>query len=211
MPASPRRAQRPALAADPELCNVVALRPRAKRVDDVERQLKDLMIRGLAGDAAAHAQMLHALAGRLRGYFGRRLGTQAVDVEDLVQETLIAVHRKGHTFDPRAPFTPWAYAIARHKLVDHFRKVGSRREAPLEAAEALWSTDDPAEQTARGDVARLLSALPERQRRLIQDVKLTGLSIEEASRASGLSVANVKVTLHRAMKALARRVRDANG
>jgi RNA polymerase sigma-70 factor (ECF subfamily) len=181
-------------------------------MDDIEERLKRLMLRGLGGDAAAHAQMLHALAGRLRAYFGRRMGSDAAELEDLVQETLIAVHLKRHTFDPALRFTPWAYAVARHKMIDHLRRVGSRRESPLEDAEALLAADDPEErETYGGDLNRLLAALPARQRALIQDVKITGLTIEEASLKAGLSTSTVKVSIHRAMKALAGRVRDANG
>jgi RNA polymerase sigma-70 factor (ECF subfamily) len=166
------------------------------------------MLRGRAGDAKAHAELLHALAGYLRGYFGRWLGADAPDLEDLVQETLLAVHLKGHTYDAAYPFTAWAYGVARYKLIDHFRRRGARRETPLEDADVLIAAEDPAERAASGDVARLLSQLPERQRALLRDVKLTGLSIEEASQRSGMSVSAVKVSIHRGMKAMAKKVRD---
>jgi RNA polymerase sigma-70 factor (ECF subfamily) len=184
---------------------------RSHGVGDIEQQLKALMLRGLAGHAGAEAEMLRALAGHLRGFFARRLGRDAAESEDLVQETLIAVHLKRHTFDITQPFTPWAYAIARYKFIDHLRRSGSRREAPLEDADALLASDDREEREAQSDLARLLTALPERQRTLIVDVKIGGLSIEEASQKSGMSTSAVKVSIHRAVKAMAKRFRDANG
>jgi len=182
----------------------------SRGVGDVEQRLKAQMLLGLTGDAGAEAQVLRALAGHLRAYFSRRLGRDAAELEDLVQETLIAVHLKRHTFDPSQPFTPWAYAIARYKLIDHLRRTGARHEAPLEDAETLMGADDSQERAAQCDLLRLLADLPERQRKLVVDVKITGLSIEEASRNSGMSTSAVKVSIHRAVQAMARRFRDAN-
>ncbi len=170
-----------------------------------EAQLKALMLRGLSGEAAAHAALLSALSGPLRAFFGRRLGGGG-DAEDLVQETLLAIHLKRATYDPAQPFTPWAYAVARYKLIDHFRRQGARRTVPLEDAGVLLAEANPEEGAVRHDVARLLDTLPERQRRLVVGVKLHGQSIEEVARASGLSISAVKVSVHRSLKALARRV-----
>lgn len=176
----------------------------------LEARLKALMLRGLDGDSAAQSELLSALSRYLRAYFGRRLGAASADVEDLVQETLIAVHLKRDTWDRGQAFTPWAYGVARYKLFDHFRRSGRRGEVPLEGAEALFAVEDSAEREARRDLETLMARLPERQRRLLQEVKIKGLSIEEAARATGLSVANVKVIIHRSIQALARQVRDAN-
>jgi RNA polymerase sigma-70 factor (ECF subfamily) len=180
-------------------------------VSDVEQRLKALMLLALAGDAAAEASLLTALAAALRRYFVRRLGDGAADVEDLVQETLIAVHGKRHTFDVRAPLTPWVYAIARYRLIDHFRRNRSRRETALEDVGELVDAGDFDAAEARRDLARLLETLPEKQRRLVTDVKIEGRSIEETSRSSGMSPSAVKVGVHRAVNALAKRFRDANG
>jgi len=166
------------------------------------------MLRGLAGDAGAEGALLSAMSGYLRGYFGRRLGAGAADVEDLVQETLLAIHLKRAAYDPSQPFTPWAYAVARYKLIDHFRRHGVRHTVPLEDAGELFALDNPEEGAVRRDVARLLATLPERQRNLMIDVKLRGHSMEEAAQRSGMSVTAVKVSLHRALKRLALRVAD---
>ena len=173
-----------------------------------EAPLKALMLRGLAGDAGAHAALLRAMSGYLRGYFGRRLGAGAADLEDLVQDTLLAIHLRRGTYDVAQPFTPWAYAIARYKLLDHFRRQGVRKTVPLEDAGDLLATDNPEEGAVRRDVGKLLGALPVRQRQLMRDVKLSGLSMDEAAAKSGMSATAVKVSVHRGMQRLIKRVRD---
>jgi RNA polymerase sigma-70 factor (ECF subfamily) len=175
-------------------------------LDAIEPRLKALMVRGLEGDRAAHAQLLSELGGYLRGYFGRRLSPGAGDLEDLVQEALLAVHLKRDTWDRTQLFTPWAYAIARYKLLDHFRRTGRRQAVALEDAGVLIATGNPEEGAVRRDVDILLNRLPARQRALIRDVKLSGLSMEEAAAKAGMSVTATKVSVHRAMKALGKAV-----
>lgn len=91
------------------------------------------MIRSLAGDSGAHRELLGMLGRYLRGYFARRAGA-AAEVEDLVQETLLAVHLKRDSYDRSLPFTPWAYTLARYKLIDHLRRRKRALQVPLEAA-----------------------------------------------------------------------------
>ncbi len=165
------------------------------------------MLRGLAGDARAHARLLTALAGFLRAYFTRRLGAGAAEAEDLVQETLLAIHLKRDTYDVRQPLTPWVYAIGRYKLLDHFRRQGVRRAVPLEDAGALVAAESADEGLARRDLDALMHGLPERQRSLIEDVKITGYSIEEAARRHGISAIAAKVAIHRSLQKLAGKVR----
>ena len=175
---------------------------------DTESGLKELMLRGLAGDAGAHAQLLGSLGGYLRAYFARRLGPGSAETEDLVQETLLAIHLKRDTYDPRQPFTPWAYAIGRYKLLDHFRRRGVRRSVPLEDAGVLVASETAEEGATRRDLAQLMGELPARQQALITDVKLTGYSIEEAARRQGVTPGAAKVAIHRALQRLARKVRS---
>jgi RNA polymerase sigma-70 factor, ECF subfamily len=176
-------------------------------VSDPEAVLKGLMLRGLAGDGAAHADLLGALARNLRAYFARRLGASAGDVEDLVQETLLAIHLKRDTYDTRQPFTPWAYAVARYKLLDHLRRQGVRRAVPLEDAGELLAEDNPEEGAVRRDLDRLLGQLAPRQRALLEDVKLAGHSVEEAARRQGFTPGAAKVAIHRSLRKLAATVR----
>jgi RNA polymerase sigma-70 factor (ECF subfamily) len=177
-------------------------------VTDTESGLKEMMLRGIAGDANAHAQLLGALSGYLRAYFARRLGPASAETEDLVQETLLAIHLKRDTYDPHQPFTPWAYAIGRYKLLDHYRRSGVRRAVPLEDAGVLIASESADEGATRRDLAQLMGELPARQRALIEDVKLTGFSIEEAAQRQGVTPGAAKVAIHRALQRLARKVRS---
>jgi RNA polymerase sigma-70 factor (ECF subfamily) len=173
-----------------------------------EVQLKALMVKGLGGDAAAHSQLLSLLSRCLRGYFARRMGSSAADLEDLVQDTLLAIHLKRDSYDTAQPFTPWAYAVARYKLIDHYRRTGARKSVPLEDAGELLAVHTVEEGAVRRDLGKLLNSLPARQRQVMVEVKLAGHSIEEAAQHTGMSISAVKVTIHRGLKALAKRVRD---
>lgn len=174
-----------------------------------EALLKALMLKGLGGDAAAHAELLSRMATALRRFFARKLGSTDQDLEDLVQETLLAIHLKRETWDASQSFTAWAYAIARYRLIDLYRRRRVRRAEPIESAEALFA-EDAGDVSAGGDVDRLLSELPERQREVLKAVKLEELSTAEAAARTGMSESAVKVSVHRSLKALMRRVRDEN-
>ncbi len=169
---------------------------------DGEARLKGLMLRGLDGDAGAWRVLLTELGGHLRAYFSRRLFDGGADAEDLVQETLIAIHTKRATWDRSMAFTGWAYAIARHKLVDHLRRQGRRPTQPLEDASALFAEHTVEDGAVRNDLGRCLSALPARQRRLIEDVRISGMTVAEAAVRHGYSVPAAKVSLHRSLKTL---------
>jgi RNA polymerase sigma-70 factor (ECF subfamily) len=170
-------------------------------LSEAEPRLKALMVAALGGDQAAYRALLAALAPHLRGYFARRLGS-AADAEDLVQETLIAIHTKRATYDPSLPFTAWLHAIARYKLIDHFRRAKLRRTLPIEDAENVLADSDHEDVAARRDVEQLLARLPEKKRELVRQVKLEGLSTAEAASRGGISESAVKVGVHRALKAL---------
>jgi RNA polymerase sigma-70 factor (ECF subfamily) len=184
--------------------------PYADDVSAIEAELKALMIRGLDGDAAAHRRLLALLSPRLRAFFRRRLGEYGADGEDLVQETLLAVHTKRATYDRSQPFEGWVYAIARYKLIDHFRRSKIRRTAPLEAADAVLADSDVESGAARADLDRLLAELPPRQQAIIRAVKLEGLSVAEAAARAGMTSGAVKVSVHRGLGALARRIRGVH-
>lgn len=177
---------------------------------DTEERLRPLMIRSLEGDAGAHRQLLSALSGYLRGYFARRVGAGDSEVEDLVQETLLAVHLKRDSYDRSLPFAPWAYAVARYKLIDHLRSRHRHVHVPLEDAGVLFAGDDAVEDVLHTDLDRLLERLPDRQRSLLEDVKLLGLSIEEAAEKRGVTAVSARVMLHRTLKGLSRAWHDEN-
>jgi len=175
-----------------------------------EERLRGLLLQGLAGDAAAYQAFLKDLAGHLRAFLRKRLSQIPDEVEDLVQESLIAVHNQRHTYDPNQPLTAWVVALARYKLVDLLRRR-SRQDVlhdPLdEDSDVLVATDSEAAE-ARRDLAKLLDTLPERQRTPIMCVKLEGLSVAQTAQRTGMSESAVKVGIHRGLKALAARIRS---
>lgn len=171
-----------------------------------EEQLKGWMVRGLDGDGTAQNLLLRALAPMLRSFFARRLGGVTDDVEDLVQETLIAIHTRRASYDCERPFTAWAYAVARYKMIDHFRR--SRRHVPFEGLEEILVAEGYQEAVlAKMDVDALLGEISPKQARAIRRTKIEGLSVAEAAEAEEISEADVKVSVHRGLKALAERLR----
>ena len=175
----------------------------------VEEQLQALLLAGLDGDARAYRQFLEELTKRLRAFLRRRLFDMQDQVEDIVQETLLAVHNARLTYQRGQPVTAWVYAIARYKLMD-FLRARMRHDAlndPLEAAHAMFEESAEQASDARRDVAALLEALPDRQRLPIEMMKLQGLSVAETASCTGMSESAVKVGVHRGLKALAARIR----
>jgi RNA polymerase sigma-70 factor, ECF subfamily len=178
-------------------------------VQAVEDQMRALMLAGLTGDAASYRALLGMVATRLRLYYARRIGPDHMALEDLVQETLIAVHNRRATYDPSRPFTAWLHAIARYKLIDYMRSHRLHTASPLDDAGDLAGPDELDAASARLDIGRLLNTVPRQTRELIQAVKVDGRSIEEVSAASGLSKSAVKVAIHRGLKVLAARIKRA--
>jgi RNA polymerase sigma-70 factor (ECF subfamily) len=173
---------------------------------DFESVLKPLWLRAQSGDEVAYRQCLGMLAARLRGYLKRRLSGLPDEVEDLVQETLLALHLQRGTYDPSLPVSAWTMAIARHKLVDLWRRRGRRDDLHDDVDEQMLAAA-PDDGGARRDLAVLLKALPDAQRQAIVLTKLEGLSIAEAASRTGASEAAIKVQVHRGLKRLAALVR----
>lgn len=169
---------------------------------EVELRLKELMLQSLGGDAAAYRALLSELSSLLRVYYRRRLGANSADAEDLVQETLIAVHTRRASFDMSQPFTSWAYAIARYKLVDFHRRRRAGELIPVEDCEELFAPDEVEQTAAAADVNRLLSKLPAPVGEAIRLTRVEGLSVEETAQRTGKSVAAVKVSIHRGLMRL---------
>jgi len=171
-----------------------------------EARLHGLLLQGMAGDGAAYHAFLKDLSAHLRAYFRRRLTWLPDDVEDLVQEVLLAVHNQRHTYEAEQLLTPWVHAIARYKLVDLLRRRADREalHEPLDDDLAIFAASETEAAAARRDVAKLLEQLPEGQRLSIRLTKLDGLTVVEAAKASGMSESSIKVGVHRGLKALAR-------
>ncbi len=174
-----------------------------------EDHLKDLLVRGLAGDGAAYHAFLKALSAFLRAYLRGRLARVPDEVEDLVQETLLAVHNQRHTYDASQPLTAWAHAIARYKMIDFLRRRAGREAMNDPLGDDEWpATSDEEAREARRDLATLLVQLPDRHRLPIVHVKLEGLTVAETSKLTGMSESAVKIGIHRGLKALAALIRE---
>jgi RNA polymerase sigma-70 factor (ECF subfamily) len=161
------------------------------------------------GDGAAYRELLEEVQSALEGYFVRALLRTGlgdrIASEDLVQETLLAIHAKRHTYDGEQPFGPWLFAIARYKLIDASRALRGNRFIPFdEELESVLAAPETGEPGAAADVAKLLGELPEKQRRALELVKLDGRSIRQAAKTTGMSESAIKVSIHRALKALKR-------
>lgn len=169
-----------------------------------------LMRAALEGDTAAYHRLLSALAPVLRAAARRilaRAGHGTGEVEDVVQETLLAIHLKRQTWDPAEPLMPWVWAIARHKALDVLRRSGRRAEVPIADFEAVLAdemTDESAPDGLAGrDAQRLAETLSGRERAVVEAVYLTGASVKEAGVKLAMSEGAVRVALHRALKRLA--------
>ena len=176
----------------------------------IEIRLKPLWLAAQSGDEKAYAESLLLMAGQLRAYFRRRMPFLANDAEDLVQETLLAVHLQRGTYDANYPVTAWLLAIARYKLVDLWRRRGRREDLhdDVDDLDGLPMVGEQADVHASRDLSLLLQALPVSQRQAIELTKLEGLSIAEASNRSGLSESSIKVLVHRGLKRLSELVKE---
>lgn len=173
-----------------------------------EAHLKHLMLLGLDGDAKAWRALLSDIRPAMAAFFKRRLIGCEADAEDLVQDCLIAIQAKRATFDRSMPFTAWAYAIARYKLIDHLRRMGRRGTVPLEDSFVLLADHTVEDGVVRRDLTRVLAVLPTRQRRLVEDVRIGGFSVAEAAARNGFTEGAAKVSVHRSMKTLSASVQN---
>ena len=179
-------------------------------LEDLEMQLRPLFLAALAGDGAAYRRFLDIIGERLRGHLRHMLARagrrEPSEVEDVLQEVLLALHLSRHTYDPTSPVTAWAHAIARYKLVDHLRRTGRHAgNRPLDD-EAFQFADRPAipAAEARLDLDRAMASLPERTRLLIDRVRLQGTSVAEAASAAGMTESAAKVAIHSGLQAMAK-------
>ena len=163
-------------------CNHWALRyesPTGTRMLAGEDELKAWMLGSLDGDARSHRALLRALVPKLRAFYRSRLADRD-EIEDLLQETLIAVHTRRTAFDRRRAFSPWLFAIAKYKLTDHFRRA--RPTVAIDELENELSCESFEEViAARLDIDRLLDELPAKQAQAIGTSRLEGYSIADTA------------------------------
>lgn len=163
-----------------------------------------LLAKANAGDSVAYATFLRTITPVLRGVVrakGADLGEALC--EDVLQEVLLAVHLKRHTWQAGAPVRPWLYAIARYKVVDAFRVRGGKVELPIEDFNEILAAEAGPDPTEAADMARMIGLLDERSGRLVRMIGIEGASTAEAGRALAMTEGAVRVALHRALKTLA--------
>lgn len=178
-----------------------------------EQQWATWMRAGLMGDEASYRSVLHALAPVLRQQARRgftRCGLSGDDAEDVVQETLLALHLKRHTWRTDTPLMPWVQAIARNKLIDAMRRRGRSISVPIEPFEEVLAAPPAEGEGATGrDVDRMLSFLREPQRTIVRAITLEGRTPRDLSGPLGLSEGAVRAALHRALRRLAELFRES--
>ena len=157
------------------------------------------------GDWLAYETLLTEVAATVRDFVRRRLA-DADGQEEVVQDTLLCIHRDRHTYDPARPFRPWMYAIARHRLFDHVEKRRRRSRfevlADAEAQDPASAEASARDRRAPGLLRHALAQLSRTQREIIEMLKLDGLSVAEISTRTGMTASTVKVTAHRGYKRL---------
>jgi RNA polymerase sigma-70 factor, ECF subfamily len=174
---------------------------------DRDRIWSQLMRAAQTGERAAYERLLREVAPFIRSIVRRYCNNRA-DIEEMVQDTLLTVHRVRHTYDPDRPFAPWLAAIASRRSIDALRRRTrvSKFEASDENAYETFADAaaniEPEGVRSSEEIGELLRRLPPRQREALETVKLKEMSLAEASAASGQSVAALKVNVHRALKAL---------
>ena len=178
---------------------------------ETEDEWTGLMRLAISGDSGAYHRLLKALTPVLRAGARRglaRAGQPVDQSEDIVQDILLAVHLKRHTWDTNAPFAPWLFAIARNKLIDALRRRGRRVFVNIDDfAETI--PDEPAAETASaGEIAAQLRTLPPRQRDVLQSIAVESASIRDTAAKFAMSEGAVRVALHRALTSLTAKLRE---
>lgn len=178
--------------------------------DEREAQWADAMRAALAGNEAAYRELLRDIGSWLRVRVRSRLQphqSDGIDPEETVQEALLAIHLKRHTWRSSDPITPWVAAIARNKLVDQLRRRNRRAEVSIEdLAEGALDGLAQAESGAGHDVERILESLDARHKAIVQLVAIEGHSSRDAAARLGISEGALRVALHRCLRGLAKRL-----
>ena len=182
-------------------------------MDQTEREAQwaTWMRAAIGGDEPAYRRLLESLASRLRitvRHRCRLMGAGDVDVEDIVQETLLAIHLKRHTWRSSEQVSPWVATISRNKLVDVLRRRGRRAELPLDDVDEPEAPQVAEDSSAGHDVTRLLEHLDDRQRSIVRMVSIEGHSSRTAAQALGMTEGALRVALHRSLRSLALLLRN---
>jgi len=180
---------------------------REAPTDDREARLSEWMRSAQDGDADAYRRLLDAIQPMIRRIVRLKIHDEAA-AEDVLQNTLLSIHRGRRTYRPERPFGPWMRAIARNSIVDHFRERKRRGDREYELVQEEWA--DEHEESAEGDtrlapeLVAALDALPDAQREAVTLIQIEGLSVAEAALRAGVSAGALKVRAHRGYRGLAK-------
>ncbi len=162
----------------------------------------------LAGDQRAYAELLQASARLLRPYLSKRLSFSA-EVDDVLQEILISIHKARHTYDGQRPYKPWAFAIARFRLQDHLRMHYAdqlRHAADFDELEESLHEDVTESGISYESISKEVEKLPEKQATILRLMHQDGFTAKEVAEKIGMNESAVKVAAHRAYKVLRERL-----
>jgi len=175
--------------------------------EDKNQHLTQLMQAGLAGDRAAYSHFLHEISHDMRRFLRRRIA--AADVDDVLQEILLSIHKARHTYDGKRPILPWVSAIARFRLTDYLRRHYAK------AAHGQVDIDE-LQETLPGDVTEstggyeylneAIEKLPQRQQKILYLMHTEGYTAKEVGHRLGMNESAVKVAAHRAYKVIRTRL-----
>ena len=171
---------------------------------DREVQWAEWMRGAINGDTVSYDRFLRAVTPYLRSLARRRcaqFGAPASEAEDIVQDVLLAVHLKRGTWDTRRPIGPWLSTIVRNKMIDSLRRRGRHVDVPIEDVMAVLEADDDGA-ADRMDADRVLGRLKDPQRDIVRSISLEGAGVKETAARLKMSEVAVRVSLHRALKAL---------
>ena len=178
--------------------------------NDRECEWSRQMKAALAGDEAAYRSVLQALALLVRSKVRRglaRFGHGAADVEDVVQESLLAIHLKRDTWRTDEPLGPWVSAIARNKVIDNLRRKRRHISVPIDDVMDSLPAVEPAERLTEADARQILFRLNGRPREIVEAISINGASIRETAAKFAMSEGAVRIALHRGLAALAKAYR----
>jgi RNA polymerase sigma-70 factor (ECF subfamily) len=167
----------------------------------------------MAGDEAAYRKLLSELSQVLRGVVRRGfagIGVPRDDVEDVVQDVLLAIHLKRHTWDQAMPLGPWVMAVARNKMIDDLRRRGRRPEVPVDLTEFDIEGEDQQAAIDANDLTRVLGSLSEKNRDIVRSISIDGHSARDVAERLGMTEVAVRVALHRSLKTLAETYQEKN-
>jgi RNA polymerase sigma-70 factor (ECF subfamily) len=165
-----------------------------------------LMRSALAGDAEAYRQLLLSVTPYIRAVARKRNASMVAadeEAEDVVQEVLLAIHLKRGTWDQSRPVGPWIHAIIRNKVIDAFRRRGRRINIPIEEVANILAVEEPKSDISTSAIEALLGQLKRSQREIVRSISIDGQSIRDTAARLRMSEGAVRVSLHRALKALA--------